>query len=391
MRRWALYVVLVGVAVVAAGCDWPMVGSGPGGSNFNPETAISTTNVKNLAVRWGVSVAAGSRTPVVGSGTVVFDGRAFNASTGQDQWTTTLIRGPSAVADDLVHGSTNAITPSGCDCGVIRALDVRTGVQKWSRSTAPPAGAPLVADGLVVQELATAIHGSETNELDVLDANTGAFVWGTEIDPSGVPAVANGLLYVSVFRYQQDPAGRDLYAYDERTGELRWKVDTGNECSAGPIAANGKVYANGRTFDAASGRFLWAWPVCSARLTITPRTALAPILTAQSQPRLVAFDANNGGLRWAMPWIVGYDSTHPNGLLGGPPAAENGVLFGVAVGNRDGNHLIAFGESDHATLWEQNEQGFDYGAPIVANGIVYAVSGPGSFGTTGRLDAFSVP
>jgi len=71
-----------------------------------------------------------------------------------------------------------------------------------------------------------------------------------------VPAVANGIVYVSA-----DYSG--IYALDSTTGALVWHVDTGGDNYYSPAVANGVVYfASGNNtmyaFDAGTGQIKWS-------------------------------------------------------------------------------------------------------------------------------------
>ena len=72
MRRQARFVGLLGVIVlVAAACDWSMVGFGPGRTGFSgSEKAITPSNVGSLVEQWKGTAGNQVSAPVVGGGRV---------------------------------------------------------------------------------------------------------------------------------------------------------------------------------------------------------------------------------------------------------------------------------------------------------------------------------
>lgn len=101
--------------------------------------------------------------------------------------------------------------------------------------------------------------------LRALDAKTGATLWtvstGSEYAYSSSPSVANGIVYVSGSRPNEEFATL-LYALDAKTGVVRW---TAPNVASDVTIANGVVYATGQdhlfAFDAKTGRVFWTYKV----------------------------------------------------------------------------------------------------------------------------------
>jgi outer membrane protein assembly factor BamB len=367
-----------------------MPGFSPTGSSFNPETAISVDSARHLTRLWSVPTRTGGAL-MEGVGTVAVGGQALDAKTGTTRWQSPD-NSPFAfgIVGDTVFQSVYRQLDQPLQ---LRAVDVHTGAVKWSRDTF---GNPLMVAGGLLLEGGGGTHGAPP-ELDVSDLRSGAFLWGTGLDNS--PTVGNGLVYNIWFDYYGTNRNY-LHAYEAKTGKLRWESSAA--CPAGattlPVVANGKVYSTGRTFDAASGKLLWNWPICPGGLSsvsVSPRLVFVSYMTAQNEARLAAFGANTGTLEWSIPFAERPGNQHdfPKGQAGGAPAIENGVLFATEANSLDGSvtgsHLVALAASTGARLWSSphDPAAAYWNAPIVANGIVYA--GASGWATDfHRVDAF---
>jgi outer membrane protein assembly factor BamB len=392
-RRLALLAVTL--VALMAGCDWPMFHYGPEGARFNPETTISVGNARRLTGLWSAAIpAVGLGTPPIeGANTVVFGNRAFDAKTGRLRWAT-----PDGYAIAIVGNIVFQTVYRQVDgAETFRALDVTTGAVQWSWNLSEHP--VMVANGLVFAT-GGGTHGGSAY-IATFDARTGARRGGVGYYDYSGPTVSNGLVYVIYSIPYSNDFNLYLWAYDEHTGALRWKAVV-PKCGASyrgtnPIVANGKVYADGHTFDAASGRLLFDWPVCpnvgygDPSPSVSRHLAFVPYLSPQSEPRLAAFDARTGTLKWSIPWIAAPGSgSQPKSVPGSAPAIANGVLFGLDVNvpgsSSGGNHVIAVDAATGARLWDSPRDPSNlYGEPIIANGVVYAQS------ENGHLDAFHVP
>jgi hypothetical protein len=396
--RLRLFAVLAACAVMLGACDWSQARFGPEGNGFNPETTIGTSNVWRLSPLWSVPTSPTSA--LVQSGdTVIAGDQALDTATGHVRWTAANF---SAVAIDggVVFGIVCEPPPSGA-CGP-QARDLRTGAVKWSNISGAASSPMIVADGVLLYKN-FGVHGGNDG-IYAADAQTGRARWATFAANfgGGGPTVSRGVVY----RVANEPFSSDLnhylWAYDLQTGAFKWKALAtpcpGATFESVPVVANNRVYANGHTFDAATGRQLYNWPVCPVPggqtfdqfISVSADRFYVPYLASDGAPRLASLDVQTGALKWSIPWVAETPADsppyYPKGTPGYAPAIENGVLFGVVVNARDfsisGNHVIAVNAASGARLWDSPRNPSNhYFAPIVANGVVYA-------GSRLRLDAF---
>jgi outer membrane protein assembly factor BamB len=119
------------------------------------------------------------------------------------------------------------------------------------QATVDPTGSPAVANGIVYTDT---IFG-----LQAFNATNGAPLWHADVhcvycDSS--PAVANGIVYVG------GGLTKRMYAYDASTGDPKWTATTGDILRSSPTVANGVVYLgtndwNVYAYDATTGAQLW--------------------------------------------------------------------------------------------------------------------------------------
>jgi len=217
--------------------------------------------------------------PIVASGLVVFgsaDGmlRAFDIATGQQKWK--LIAGSNLVPPHarfangvLVFasysqyvGAVNASTGKllwrkdlgaefdGLPCidngiayfrtaGVLYALDLKTGEQRWSTDIEAWGGqqqgilpSPAAGDGIVC-------FPGVGNSLVALDAKTGKQKWTFEAQgPVAPPAVGQGMVCFG----SQDSS---VYGLDAKTGKQLWKCDVGQPLITQTVLHSGVAYVGG--------------------------------------------------------------------------------------------------------------------------------------------------
>jgi outer membrane protein assembly factor BamB len=198
--------------------------------------------------------------PAVYNGTVYFSSPdtsggdniyAVNATTGINVWDAKNASGYDGTFTDAgsVLGSSPAVANGvlyiGGYAGVY-AFDANTGAQL--RKFHDTVGSyylstPAVANGLVY----FGTHGASPHKFYALFANNFSVKWrnltpdNTDMDSS--PAIANGVVYVTSDRGNNDAKGF-LYAWNATTGAPIWKflpVGAGGT-SSGPAVANGVVY-----------------------------------------------------------------------------------------------------------------------------------------------------
>src|SRR5437867_3149957 len=134
--------------------------------------------------------------------------------------------------DPVVAGRTLSVGSSRHDC--VRALDTRTGAERWTFfADGPIRFAPVAWEGRLY-------FTADDGYLYCLDAATGSLVWRFRGGPSdrkilgnerlisswparGAPVVADGTVYfaASIWPFM----GIFIHALDARTGEIRWTND----------------------------------------------------------------------------------------------------------------------------------------------------------------------
>lgn len=254
-----------------------------------PSPAIRT----QPQVRWQVKAGSSLMTPPLVADGMLYSGsfsgklHALNAETGEQVW----------VADGFGHlESTGAIAGDQIVSGgfgrLVRALDRNTGGERWSFKTDYPIqGAPLIVENRVYIATDRAVYaldlesgqlawkiatGSEEAYMGApayddgviyttggklllaLDAHTGKELWRVEkTDPFLSLAVADQLVYVGSWDHH-------LYAFDQATGEERWKFKTGGEVLTPPAVDDGAVYAGSLdqmlyALDGQTGELRWSF------------------------------------------------------------------------------------------------------------------------------------
>jgi len=189
------------------------------------------------------------------------------------------------VTDDTIFGA-------GAD-GVLHALDLATGTERWSIDV----GAPITATSLAADSLyATTSDGG----LHAIDRATHDKRWRVnDVSSEAMPAVVGDTLYVGL------ASGR-LEALTTADGRERWTVEVGGDASRYAIA-DGAAFISGdgadmlTAVDLAKGKI--RWQVAMVTSVITPAvldgTLYVVGVDPDGQSNLVtALDATNGDVRW---------------------------------------------------------------------------------------------
>jgi outer membrane protein assembly factor BamB len=441
----SVFIVLAAVfALVFAGCNWSQFryGSDHTGDNNVLESAISTSNVSSLVLRFtaatgGISMSS----PAVVNGIAYIgseDGKlyAFDAAGNTNCSGTPKTCAPlwtASTGSEIVSSPAvvNGVAYVGSEDGKLYAFDAagntncsgtpKTCAPQWTASTGGTIySSPTVANGIVYV-------GSEDANLYAFDAagntncsgtpKTCAPLWTALTDGSvySSAAVSNGVVYVG-------SQGGNLYAFDAagatncsgtpKTCAPLWTYHTGS-VSSSPAVANGIVYvgdflstvygfdAAGKTNCSGTPKAcgpLWTNGVNSTiGIVSSPAVAGGIVYTGDecdfeyppqpfncgNAPHFYAFNAATGALNW-----TGITTSAP---VTSSPGVANGVVF---VGSGDGS-LYAFDAAGNTQcsgtpafclpLWTGvTGSGVD-SSPTIANGMVYVGSGDG------KLYAFGLP
>lgn len=258
-------------------------------------------NAKTGAEVWshnaGLTEFDGS--PTVANGIVYFVDiysalYALNATTGALLWSTQ--GGPGAISvfsspavdNNVVYAA--HVDPS--DGVELQAFNAQTGTLLWisfllGDATYGFAFSPTVVNGLVY--IGSSFHGSETNKLYALNAQTGAPVWSYPIQTSTNQAVANDYVYIGGKNASGAPV---LDALDAHSGQLKWSYSATGDVTSSPAVANGVVYSGSWdhkffALDAQTGTPLLTMALAGA--PASPTIVNGDVYVGENQGDLVVF------------------------------------------------------------------------------------------------------
>ncbi|WP_093800381.1 PQQ-binding-like beta-propeller repeat protein [Streptomyces sp. Wb2n-11] len=275
--------------------------------------------------RWRLQTDAWVYSLKVDRGTVVTGTRgggvqAREASNGQKLWELTGAQtdfetpeaGP-AVHDDTVYVWQGAR---------LRALDARTGLERWSYPIGDAAscgGVPLrltpAPDGCVYVAAGTRVLA--------IDAAGGRVRWHFEAPAVFLspPAFAPGPAVTGGGVYLADYLGT-VYALDASTGKDRWRIATESRQSIEPVlVAAGNIHVGSGsalyTLDAVTGTPKWRF-AAGGEVVGAPVVSDGRVHFGSADHCLYTLDASGGQLRWKLA---------TGGEITGSPVAQNGVVY----------------------------------------------------------------
>jgi outer membrane protein assembly factor BamB len=380
---------LAGVLLLA-GCDWPLLRSGPENTGYNPyEPTITRTSVANLAVAWsqpcicpGTPLIAAGRTYVVDQGENAMTAvRAFDAATGAPRWST-------PVAGAELRGVANGLVYVVSARTEVVALDASTGATRWTlRPPVPGTGtmtvSHLIVDGSLafVDGTAAIANANPVSQISAVDPS-GRIVWSTTPGGrvAGFAGIRGGTEPDSIARTLQVVSllpvgdfGTPLVSqYDEMSGTLlRSALGAPSPPAAFPGLANvsasgGLVHFNARevrglgssalfAVDPQTGGTVWSGPG-NRWHAVNPH---AVVSVAEDRGITVAWglDARTGTTLW------GPVPSGPAPILVGDLVLDTGGALQVRDSRR-GDLLASFMPDGDGLYWEVT----------AANGIIYAAS-----------------
>ena len=380
---------LAAPAVAAAPPAWPTPRFDTANTGFSAgETSLSRSNVATLAEDW--SAPAGW--PVVAGG-VLYAGCgnnvcAFDAGTGAARWKTSL--GDMSPETPVVVG--DRVYVSAARSPYMYALDASNGAVVWrtlaiNGSRDFGLASTVVAGGLVFD--------SPSGYLFAWDAATGVQRWVVPLAVTGVPAVVDGVVYVTTM------ADAGLYALRATTGETLWRADpAGGTHGGSPTVANGLVVIGGSR-RAPNGDPIGqisafratgcGAPTCHAVWTYTAGLGVLPtgasataggvVYQGLTDGHLAALDVASGQLRWkgATPLPPGIPQQHA-----GPVTVANGLVYVTGLDTL----MHAFAAEGCGTavcqpLWDSTWEASSGGDIVVTAGRLYVK------GQLGMLRAYS--
>jgi len=321
------------------------------------DVATGRRRFKTRDVAWSMAVADGRIH--ASDGPTLF---ALECREGADLWrlqTDAWVYSLKAERGTVVTGTRG---------GGVQAWEASSGQKLWELTGAQtdfesPEAGPALYDGTV--------YVWQDARLRALDARTGDERWSYPIGDAascgGVPVrvaqAHDGYVYVS--------AGTRVLAIDVMSGHVRWHFEAPAVFLCPPAFVPGPAVTGGGVYladylgtvyalDAADGRDRW-------RIATESRSSIEPVLVAGghvhvgSGKGLYTLDAVTGTPKWR--FQAGGD------LVGAPSVAEGRIHFGST------DHLLYTLKADDGRLrWKLATGGEITGSPVVKDGVVYACS-----------------
>ncbi|MET8216685.1 serine/threonine-protein kinase [Streptomyces hirsutus] len=321
------------------------------------DVATGRRRFKTRDVAWSMAVADGRIH--ASDGPTLF---ALDAREGGDLWRLSTDAWVYSLRVD------RGTVVTGTRGGGVQGWEASTGQRLWEVTgcqtdfEAPEAG-PAVHDGTV--------YVWQDARLRALDARTGDERWSYPIGDAascgGVPIrltpAPDGYVYVS--------AGTRVLALDIAGGHVRWHFEAPAVFLSPPVFVPGPAVTGGGVYladylgtvyalDATDGRDRW-------RIATEARSSVEPVLVAAghvhvgSGKGLYTLDAVTGTPKWR--FQAGGD------IVGAPAVAEGRIHFGST------DHLLYTLKADDGRLrWKLATGGEITGSPVVRDGVVYACS-----------------
>jgi PQQ-dependent dehydrogenase (methanol/ethanol family) len=188
-------------ATASAGVSWPATGGDLANSRYSSLTQITTSNVKSLVRAWATPINPGFQTGAVESPPIVSGSTMYASSS----------RGAPSALDISTHQVKWVTDPS----------TVETGPSRGLTSSANGRGEAM-GEGMIFE-------GQGDGTITAFNADTGQVVWKTLINTGNVPTYApatpvyyNGIVYTSLSGNEFGKLRGAIYAYDAKTGALKW-------------------------------------------------------------------------------------------------------------------------------------------------------------------------
>jgi outer membrane protein assembly factor BamB len=366
----------------AASGTWPMYGFDAANTGYNPSVSGPQSAARK---RWGIDISGVNSTnaPSVVDGNVFVANKlsalCLDGASGNVLWKTntgvfTTFHSP-AVADGTVYavgrdvsvGGTGLVQREERGPGALVALNAADGSERWARD-APVHSSPVV-DGNIVYCATTTSDGLPG--VRAFAAANGRDRWEQSLDCSdtratGVPAVADGRVYVTLTCGQASEATGRLVAFDAADGSVQWSATTADPMAAGAAVADGRAFVTTEAgtvhaFSLAGERLWDANPDPPGRSYNVPPAVADGTVYAGGYNGVAAVDAEGGSVDWtATTADVSYSSL----------AVADGHLY---VG---GSAITAVDIDKEAAVWSFTESGFSnaFGGPAVVDGAVYATA-----------------
>jgi outer membrane protein assembly factor BamB len=272
-----------------------------------------------------------------------------------------LVEFPPAIAYGRLYFSNNS--------GVVFGVNAQTGKRAWRRETGRcAASSPAVSNQVIFFTFLNAPPCNRrpsprlTGEVIAFAAGFGKVRWRARIGPSeSSPAIAHGMVYVGDWH-------GDVYALDERTGEVRWRYRTGGQIKGGVAVTGRRLYVGSYdhhvyALDALTGELLWrgaAQQRLGPRGTFysTPAAAYGRVYIGSTDGKVYSYGAASGMLRW---------SHSTGGYVYSSPAVWSRTVYSGSFSGR----FYALDAATGEVRWRFRADGPILGSPTVVNGVVY--------------------
>ncbi|MCS0635888.1 PQQ-binding-like beta-propeller repeat protein [Streptomyces sp. LP05-1] len=285
---------------------WSMAVDG-GRIHASDGPSLYALDAQDGSERWRLSTDAWVYALQADRGTVVTATRgggvqAWEASNGAKLWEITGAQTDfeTAEAGPSVHGDTVFVWQN----ARLRALDARSGTERWSYPIGDAASCGGVPVRLTVAEDGCVHVVAGTRALSV-DLRSGQVRWHFEAPAVFLspPAFAPGPAVTGGGVYLADYLGT-VYALDAATGKDRWRIATEARQSAEPVlVAHGNVHVGSGsalyTLDAVTGTPKWRF-AAGGPLVGAPVVADGRVHFGSADHVLYTLDAGGGQLRWKL-------------------------------------------------------------------------------------------
>ncbi len=243
-----------------------------------------------------------------------------------------------------------------------------------------PTGQPRGWSGGVVDD-GTLFLGSMGGTVVAWNASTGAELWSTTLEPRkqrggfgcaaapagvaiyGTPAVAEGLVYVSVYDGK-------IYAFNLSRDAEEWQYPPGEDdyiqpIVGGPVVSLGKVYfgcADHKLYALDAGTGVERWEFATGdKIWGTPAIEDDVLYIGSFDKKLYAIGANDGQKKWEV---------ETGGAVAGTPVIDNKTVY---FGSFD-RYFYAVNAADGSLKWrsEIKAGSWFWAKPVIHNSTVYA-------------------
>ncbi|MGZ6315276.1 MAG: outer membrane protein assembly factor BamB family protein [Candidatus Limnocylindrales bacterium] len=374
---------LPGGAAAASSASWTQFHYGATRSGYNPlEKTLNDRNVGHLSVRWQKALGGTVySTPVIAGDRIFVDGYygklyALRLSDGKKLWTATV----GSTSDSTPAVWSNLVITPGTDAsgGFVVAYDVASGSRRWRTRLAVDQYGVITAPAV----FGSTVYVSAGTSIYALSASSGRILWKTSVAVPDYDSEITGPVAVSGYGEYVVAAGMNghVYALNATTGALHWDVVAGGGIHrGGPAIYSGVVYVpEGATGAEGGGDFISALQVSDGRLLwkgyigddvhVTPAAGNGMVVIGTIDDGLLAFNSLTGALLWTAPY---------EGEVWGAPVLANGVVYAGTDEN-----LVAHDAATGASLYTFDMSGTSgmaaMASPAVVNGRVYAATGDGT-------------